>query len=414
MAEGEIMRHSVYFDPFHQTLEKELIGLQRDWLGPLELAGSLQHVYNEGQVLLPDEDPDHLATLDEEASLTLALVRAYGMDGWLRHVLPAADGGVHPTLDSRSLCLIRETISYHSALADTAFAMQGLGSHPIVLVGTQEQRQRWLPQVASGKCITGFAITEHRAGSDVAALEARAVKVEGGYRITGVKTFISNAGVADLYTLFARTGGPGKDGISCFVLPATSPGLTIKSFTLIAPHPIGELRLKEVFVPDDHLLGAPGDGFSIAMGTLERFRPTVGAAALGIAQRALDEALEYTSMRVQFGKKLCDQQAVRMRLAEMRVAIEASRLLVFQAAWAKDHGQEDAGVLASMAKLHATEAAQQVVDSAVQLFGGLGVVSGVVVERLYREVRALRIYEGTSEIQKFIIGAHMIKASKKR
>lgn len=408
------MAHELFFGAVHQTLPPLFERLQTRAFEPLEARGELPGVLEAGMLKalpgLRDSEPGS----DLDGRLTRALVWLFGQEGLLRLVVPTRDGGQTPEVDSRALCLTREALSYHSALADTAFAMQGLGSHPIVLAGTEEQRKTFLPGVVNGTALTGFAITEPEAGSDAASLSTRADRVPGGYRINGLKRFISNAGVADLYTLFARTGGPGKEGISSFILPATTPGIRVKPMQLIAPHPIGELHLEDVFLPEELLLGREGQGYELAMQTLERFRPTVGAAALGLAQRALDEALSYTSSRKQFGQRLSDQQSTRMRLAEMRVALEAGRLLVYQAAWMKDEGHSDAGLHGSMAKLHATESAQQIVDSALQLHGGLGVVQGVVVERLYREVRALRIYEGTSEIQKLIIGGHALKRWRER
>jgi acyl-CoA dehydrogenase len=322
-------------------------------------------------------------------------------------------------LDVRRLCLARETLAYHCGLADFVLAMQGLGAGPISLCGSDALKQRYLPGVAAGRSIAAFAISEPEAGSDVAAMTTSARRDGSHYVIDGVKTWISNAGLADHYVVFARTGEPqaagGRSkGISAFVVEAHTPGLSVEDrIAVSAPHPLGTIRLEACRVPVARMVGAPGDGFGVAMRTLDVFRATVGAAALGLARRALDEALARSAERVVFGKPLAEHQLTQAKIADMALAVDAAALLVYRAAWARDRIP---GVRttreSSMAKLFATEEAQKVVDQAVQLFGGLGVVVGNVAERLYREVRALRIYEGTSEIQKLVIASEVRKAAK--
>ena len=342
-----------------------------------------------------------------------SLVRALGAAGLLRPCVPVAYGGVRERVDVRSLCLAREALAHASGLADFAFAMQGLGSAPISLFGNDSQKRDFLPAVATGRRIAAFALSEPDAGSDVAAISTSAVQ-EGtgehaGWRLDGVKTWISNGGLADFYVVFARTSAaedkPSR-GLSAFIVDATAPGLDASErIDVSAPHPLGTLKLANCRVPADRMLGAPGDGFRIAMGTLDLFRTTVGAAALGFARRAADEATAHATSRRMFGRALAEFQLTQAKLGDMAVAIDASALLVYRAAWTRDTQARRVTREASMAKLFATEAAQQVIDSAVQTFGGLGVVRGVTVERLYREIRALRIYEGASEVLKLIIGA---------
>jgi acyl-CoA dehydrogenase len=305
----------------------------------------------------------------------------------------------------RSLCLIRETLARHEGLADFSFAMQGLGSGPITLFGGDDLKSEFLPAVRGGAKIAAFALSEPDAGSDVAAIATTARAEGGDYVLDGEKTWISNGGIADFYVVFARTGGaPGTRGLSAFVVDAEAPGIEIaERIELIAPHPLARLRFDGCRVPASRLLGAPGDGFKIAMATLDVFRSTVGAAALGMARRALDAALRRASSRQLFGAPLAELQMIQGKLADMALAVDASALLVYRAAWDKDGGAQRVTRQASMAKLHATEAAQRVIDDAVQIHGGLGVVAGHPVERLYREIRALRIYEGASEVQKVII-----------
>jgi acyl-CoA dehydrogenase len=310
-------------------------------------------------------------------------------------------------LDLRSLVAVREGLAYFSSVADTAFAMQGLGSYPIHLAGTDVQRRRWLPAVREGEVLAAFAATEPEAGSDLGNARTEAARDGELYRLNGIKTYISNAGIAGLYTVLARTnteGGP--KGLSMFLVDAEAPGLSVKPQEPIAPHPLGEVRFDGVPAV---LLGAEGDGYKLALQTLDAFRPSVGAAACGLAQRALDEALRFVQGRRQFGRLLAEFQATRMALAEMHAEIEGARLLVRHAAWLKDEGAGRIAREGAVAKLAATEMAQRVVDRAVQLHGGHGVMKGATVERLYREVRSLRIYEGTSEIQKLVIARELLK-----
>ncbi|HEX8692270.1 MAG TPA: acyl-CoA dehydrogenase family protein [Longimicrobium sp.] len=337
------------------------------------------------------------------------LVRRLAAGGWLRYAIPAAQGGVHQRLEVRSLCLIRELLAHASGLADFAFAMQGLGSGPISLFGSDEQRRRWLPPVAAGEAVMAFALSEPEAGSDVAAMRTTARSDGGGYVIDGRKTWISNAGIADRYVVFARFPEAGERGYAAFVVDAGSPGLRVaERIDVTAPHPLGTLEFDGCRVGADALVGEAGGGMKVALGTLDVFRSTVGAAALGFARRALDEAVAWTRERRAFGSALSEHQLVRAALAEMALAVDASALLVYRAAWTRDAGAPRVTREAAMAKLHATEAAQQVVDRAVQLLGARGVVAGSAVETLYREVRALRIYEGTSEIQKLVIAAQLL------
>ncbi len=348
-------------------------------------------------------DPLEHGEDDLDATCRL-LVRRLGEAGWLRYCVPAAFGGASERLDVRSLCLGREVLARHSGLADFSFAMQALGSASIGLFGSSELKERYLPAVGRGERIAAFATTEPDAGSDVAAMRTAARREGESYVLDGTKTFISNAGLADQYVVFARTGGEGARGLSAFVVEADTPGLSVvERIRVVAPHPLGTLRFEGCRVPATHRLGSEGEGFKIAMATLDVLRSTVGAAALGFARRALDEAVARVQSRQAFGQPLAEFQLVQEKLADMAVDVDASALFVYRAAWTKDCVAERVTREAAMAKLYATEAAQRVVDAAVQLFGGLGVVSGVTVERLYREVRALRIYEGTSEIQKLVI-----------
>ena len=291
------------------------------------------------------------------------------------------------------------------------FAMQGLGSFPVSLAGSRELKQRILPRVSSGESIAAFAITEPEAGSDVGAIQTTARRDGATYVLDGVKTFISNAGLADFYSVFAKTdSAKGSKGISAFLVERDAPGFRFEEkIELISPHPIGRISFDGCRVPAANVLGEEGQGFKIAMQTLDTFRSTVGAAACGLAWRGLDEAISYAKRRVQFGRPISEYQATRMRLAEMATDLDASRLLVYRAAWKKDSGADRVTLEASMAKLFATEAAQRIIDSAVQIHGGAGVVRGSVVEHLYRDVRALRIYEGTSEIQKLVIAGHLLR-----
>ena len=336
------------------------------------------------------------------------ILKALAEGGWLRNAVPDAAG----KLDVRTLCLTRETLSRRSGLADFVFAMQGLGSGPISLFGTEAQKARWLPGVAAGETIAALALSEPDAGSDVAALSTSARRDGDGWVLDGTKTFISNGGLADRYTVFARTGeGPGAKGLSAFVVDADTPGFEIvERIPLMAPHPLATIRFNACRIDGDRLLGQPGEGFRIAMGTLDVFRSTVAAAALGFSRRAFDEAASRTVSRQLFGAPMSDLQLVQASLADMALKIDASALLIYRAAWLKDQGAPRVTREAAMAKLYATDEAQAVIDAAVQLFGGLGVVSGHPVERLYREVRALRIYEGASEVQKIVIARQALAA----
>ncbi|WP_366654796.1 acyl-CoA dehydrogenase family protein [Fodinicurvata sp. EGI_FJ10296] len=334
-----------------------------------------------------------------------SLVAALGRAGWLKACIPGSHGGLRDRLDVRSLCLARDILARHSGLADFALAMQGLGTGPISLAGTKAQQDRYLAPVAAGEKIAAFALSEQEAGSDVAALATTARRDGDGYVIDGSKTWISNGGIADHYVVFARTGeAPGAKGLSAFVVEAGNPGLSIAGrIDVIAPHPLATLQFDHCRVDGDALIGKPGDGFRIAMATLDVFRSTVGAAALGLARRALDETLSHTSARHLFGAPLADLQMTQARIADMATGVDAAALMVYRAAWAKDCHQDRVTREASMAKMMATETAQKVVDDAVQLHGGAGVTTGVKVEELYRDVRALRIYEGATEVQKLII-----------
>jgi acyl-CoA dehydrogenase len=337
-----------------------------------------------------------------------ALVRLLGDAGWLAH--SAVDPANPKPLDVRTLCLIRETLARHDGLADFAFAMQGLGTGAISLFGTPGQQARWLPETRAGRALAAFALTEPQSGSDVAATATSATRDGDGYVLSGEKTWISNGGIADLYTVFARTGeAPGARGLSAFLLPADTPGLTIaERLETIAPHPLARVRFDDIRLPASALLGKPGDGFRIAMATLDVFRSTVAAAALGFARRALDETLARAQGRQLFGAPLAELQMVQGHLADMALAVDAAALLTYRAAWAKDAGAPRVTREAAMAKLFATERAQAVIDVCVQLHGADGIRKGSVPERLYREIRALRIYEGASDVQKVVIARQIL------
>jgi acyl-CoA dehydrogenase len=331
-----------------------------------------------------------------------SLVSKLGKAGFLKYSGISAE---HPKVDVRSLCLIREILARHEGLADFAFAMQGLGSMPISLFGSAEQKNFWLPLVQSGEAISAFALTEPQSGSDVANIELEAKKERNGYVLNGEKTWISNGGIADIYTVFARTGeGTGAKGLSAFIVSAETPGLIISErIEAVSPHPLATLKFENLFLEADSMIGQPGEGFKIAMASLDNMRPTVGAAALGFARRAFDESLKRSQSRELFGAPLGNLQMVQGHLAEMSVDIDASALLIYRAAWAKDNGAERITKEAAMAKLYATDHAQLVIDKAVQIHGGDGVRKGHIIESLYREIRALRIYEGASDVQKIII-----------
>jgi acyl-CoA dehydrogenase len=336
------------------------------------------------------------------------LVAALGKDGWLQHTAPGDSEA--EKLDVRTLALAREILARHAGLADFVFAMQGLGAGPISLFGTPAQRKAWLLKTRSGKAIAAFALTEAVSGSDVANITTSAKRDGNGYVIDGEKSWISNGGIADIYVVFARTGeAPGARGLSAFIVEGANPGLSVtERIDVIAPHPLARLKFDNCRVDADALIGNGGDGFKIAMATLDVFRTTVGAAALGFARRALDETLKRAAGRNLFGAPLGDLQMVQGHIADMAVEIDAAALLVYRAAWTKDQGAARVTREAAMAKLFATEAAQRVIDAAVQIHGGDGVRSGHPVETLYREIRALRIYEGASDVQKIIIARSLL------
>ena len=340
-----------------------------------------------------------------------ALVCKLGDGGWLAHAVGGtAYGGTAETIDTRMICLARETLARHSGLADFAFAMQGLGSGAISLQGTREQRERYLPRVARGEAIAAFALSEPDAGSDVAAMQCAARADGDTYVLDGEKTWISNGGIADFYVVFARTGEqPGARGISAFIVDADTPGLSIaERIDVIAPHPLARLRFENCRIPASQRIGQAGEGFKVAMRNLDVFRTSVAAAALGFARRAFDEGLHRARTRRMFGGVLADFQLTQAKLAQMATTIDAAALLTYRAAWQRDQGLPVTRE-AAMAKLSATEGAQQVIDDAVQLWGGLGVTSEQPVERLYRDIRALRIYEGATEVQQLIIGRDLLK-----
>ena len=374
-----------FFDERHRALAREL-----DAWASQHIAGA------------------HGSDVDAECK---ALVRALGQGGWLRHAVGGtAHGGALDAIDTRSICLIRETLARHSGLADFAFAMQGLGSGAISLAGSAAQKERYLTRVASGTAIAAFALSEPDAGSDVAALSC-AARVEGDHAVlNGEKTWISNGGIADFYVVFVRTGeAPGSRGISAFIVDADTPGFEIaERIDVIAPHPLARLRFTECRVPLNARVGAPGEGFKVAMRTLDVFRTSVAAASLGFARRALAEALARATTRKMFSGVLADFQLTQAKLAQMATTIDGAALLTYRAAWQRDQGRSVTRE-AAMAKLAATEGAQQVIDAAVQIWGGLGVVSEQPVERLYREIRALRIYEGATEVQQLIIARELLK-----
>jgi len=339
------------------------------------------------------------------------LVERLGHAGWLRYAVPGAYGGALDRLESRALCLIRETLAWHAGLADFAFAMQGLGSGAIGLHGSEELKRRYLPRVASGEWIAAFALSEPEAGSDVAAIATSATPDGDHYVLNGTKTWISNGGIARFYTVVARTGeAPGAKGLSAFVVDADAPGLEIADrIDVTAPHPLATLRFRDCRVLKHNRLGEPGGGFKVAMETLDIFRASVAAAALGFARRALDEALKHARERKMFGQTLSEFQITQAAIADMATTIDSSALLTYRAAWLRDAKGARTTREAAMAKLAATEGAQQVIDRAVQMFGGLGVRSGQIAERLYREIRPLRIYEGASEVQKLIIAREVLR-----
>src|SRR2546423_6205628 len=349
------------------------------------------------------------ASLEAETDAQFrGFVDALAQAGFLHYAVAYAD----KPLDVRSLCMVRESLSYSSSLADLAFVMQGLGTYAISLAAPEHVRDFWLKRAVSGKAIAAFALTEPDAGSDVSAIRTTATRDGDSFLIDGRKRFISNAGLADFYTVFARTGtlADGRAEISAFVVGARMPGFSVRErIEMIAPHPIGEIEFKHLRVPAEDMIGREGDGFRLAMQTLDTFRASVGAAACGMARRALDEAINYAKNRNQFGRPLAEHQLIQEKLADMATELDAARLLVYRAAYLKDAGVERVTREASEAKLFATEAAGRIIDQALQIHGGSGLVHGTTVERLYRDVRALRIYEGTSEIQKLVIANQLLK-----
>jgi acyl-CoA dehydrogenase len=376
--------HWPFFEPRHRELADRL----ETWA-----AQNLSHI-------------DH----DDTDRACRSLVAALGREGWLKFTAPG-EGDVEK-IDVRTLALIREILARHSGLADFAFAMQGLGAGPISFFGDDEQRKTWLPKTRSGKAIAAFSLSEPASGSDVANISTTARRDGNGFVIDGEKTWISNGGIADFYIVFARTGeAPGARGLSAFVVEAGNPGLKVaERLSTIAPHPLARLRFEGCRVPASALIGRGGDGFKIAMATLDVFRTSVGAAALGFARRALDETLKRAAGRHLFGAPLADLQMVQGHLADMALEIDAAALLIYRAAWTKDMGAARVTREAAMAKLFATEAAQRVIDNAVQIHGGDGVRSGHPVETLYREIRALRIYEGASDVQKIVSARSVLSA----
>ena len=353
---------------------------------------------------------EHVDHRDVDAACR-GLVQKLGRDGWLKYTAPGDDPA--EKIDVRSLALIRETLARNSGLADFAFAMQGLGAGPISLFGTTAQRRQWLPKTRAGAAIAAFALSEPASGSDVANISTTARRNANGYVLDGEKTWISNGGIADLYVVFARTGeAAGAKGLSAFIVQGSNPGLSVaERIEVIAPHPLARLSFKNCEVGADDLIGAAGDGFKIAMATLDVFRTTVGAAAVGFARRALAETLKRSASRELFGAPLSELQMVQGHIADMAVEIDAAALLVYRAAWLKDMGAARVTREAAMAKLYATESAQRVIDAAVQIHGGDGVRVGHPVEALYREIRALRIYEGASDVQKIIIARSLLSSA---
>ncbi len=353
------------------------------------------------------ELPDAHEHADVDAACR-ALVKQLGTAGWLRYTVPAAYGGLHDSLDVRSLCIARETLARASGLADFAFAMQGLGAGAITLSGSDELKARYLPRVATGDAIAAFAISEAHAGSDVTAMRTTARRDGDEYVIDGEKTWISNGGIADQYVVVCRLGDAEREFIALVVEPGDSGFAVSERISTIAPHPLATIRFEDCRIPASRTVGEPGKGLRVALGTLDVFRSTVGAAALGMARRALDETLAHVTTRELFGQRLQDFQLTQAKIAAMATDIDASALLVYRAAWTRDTGAERVTREAAMAKMFATEAAQRVIDDAVQLLGGRGVVSGHPVERLYREIRALRIYEGTTEVQQLVIAGRVL------
>ncbi len=375
------------------------------------LAGAVEAFVREKIAPLP-------SPVDDAAGRTQAreILKLLGEAGWIGHAVPAASGGKSEKPDLRACALVREALAGASPLADAVFALQCLGSMPITLAGSDAQRQKWLPAVARGEAMAAFAMTEPQAGSDVSGIATTASREGDFYYLTGHKIFISNAGIADFYVVFASTDlVKGSKGLSCFLVEAANPGLRFaRAQVLSAPHPLGEITMSRCQVPLSALIGQEGEGFKIGMGTLDRLRATVAAAACGMAERALAEALSHASSRRQFGKPLADFQLVQEKLAVMATELAASRLLVYRAAMLADTSTERVTMASAMAKAYATEAAQGIIDQAVQILGGKGVMADHPLDRLYRAVRALRIYEGTTEIQHLVIARHLLKEAAAR
>ena len=379
-----------FFDEAHRVFKTQL----QEWT-------SQQFADQHGH----DESRD---AIDREC---VSLVKALGQGGWLKPAIAGiALGGASDVIDTRTICLLREELAWHHGLADFAFAMQGLGSGAISLKGTPEQQAAYLPRVAKGEALAAFALSEPNAGSDVAAMQCSALDTPDGYRLNGLKTWISNGGIADFYVVFARTGeAPGARGISAFIVDADSTGLEIaERIDVMAPHPLATLQFNNVLVPHAKRIGAAGEGFKVAMATLDVFRTSVAAASLGFARRALDESIAWAKQRKMFGGTLADFQITQSKLAQMATMLDTATLLTYRAAWLRDKGQRITQE-AAMAKMTATENAQQIIDMAVQMHGGMGVKKGCIVESLYREIRALRIYEGATEVQQLIIGRDLLK-----
>ena len=380
--------------PFFEATHREFKASLQDWTSK-QFANLHSH----------DESR---SAIDKEC---VSLVKALGQGGWLKPAIAGkAHGGASEVIDTRTLCLLREELAWHHGLADFAFAMQGLGSGAISLKGTPEQQAAYLPRVASGSALAAFALSEPEAGSDVAAMQCSATETPEGYRLKGDKTWISNGGIADFYVVFARTGeAPGARGISAFIVDADTPGLEIaERIDVIAPHPLATLHFNNALVPHAKRIGAAGEGFKVAMATLDVFRTSVAAASLGFARRALDESIAWAKHRKMFGGTLADFQITQTKLAQMATLLDAATLLTYRAAWLRDQGQRITQE-AAMAKMTATENAQKIIDMAVQMHGGMGVKKGCIVESLYREIRALRIYEGATEVQQLIIGRDLLK-----
>ncbi|MEY3887881.1 MAG: Acyl-CoA dehydrogenase [Pseudomonadota bacterium] len=379
-----------FFEEHHRTFKSNL----QTWTNQ-QFAGLEGH----------DESRD---AIDREC---VSLVKALGQGGWLKPAIAGkAHGGAADVIDTRTICMLREELAWHHGLADFAFAMQGLGSGAISLKGTPEQQADYLPRVAKGDALAAFALSEPDAGSDVAAMQCSAVETAEGYRLNGFKTWISNGGIADFYVVFARTGEAlGARGISAFIVDANTSGLEIaERIDVVAPHPLAKLHFNNVLVPHAKRIGAAGEGFKVAMATLDVFRTSVAAASLGFARRALDESIAWAKQRKMFGQALADFQITQSKLAQMATLLDAATLLTYRAAWLRDQGQRITQE-AAMAKMTATENAQQIIDMAVQMHGGMGVKKGCIVESLYREIRALRIYEGATEVQQLIIGRDLLK-----